>query len=59
MINASSKTLEELLKTYKIMQEFKAQGGTKRDAKITKKQVKKGNCKASDTEAVGPIGSKP
>jgi hypothetical protein len=59
MIKTSSKTLEELLKTYKIMQEFKAQGGTKRDAKIMKKQVKKGNCKASDPEVVEPIGSKP
>jgi hypothetical protein len=48
MINISSKILEGLLKTYKIMQVSKAQDGTKPDAKITKKQVMKGNYKASN-----------
>jgi hypothetical protein len=59
MINTSRKTLEGLSKTYKIMPEFKTQCGTKQDAKITKKQVKKGNCKALDPEVIGPLGSKP
>jgi hypothetical protein len=45
MINTSNKTLEDLLKTQKIKQKFKAQGGTKPDIKNMKKQKERGQTK--------------
>jgi hypothetical protein len=45
MINTSSNTLEDMLKTYKYMKESKAQDGTKPDMMIMKKQSEKGFCR--------------